>query len=334
MSDGLELYYNYEADTTAPGGILDASGNTRNGSGTEDNDFVSGTIDYTFASDVPAALTGSTKALDLSATTDFIVSDTPGYTGIGGTGDRTVATWIKVDPTDIGSTTLVEWGENANGNRWSFRINYSGQGLVGGIRTEVQGGFNITDGAVNDGEWHHVAAVLVDDGSPDVLEVLMYIDGVLQGSSGSGDEPIDTLATSNVVIGNSNKFVDVRQFTGLMDDTAIWSRALSAQEIADLAAGASILGGPALPGDTDADGDIDDTDLGTAFSNYTGPQPPGTGGKTAADGDTDGDGDIDDTDLGTIFSGYTGPLGPESVPEPGSLALIGLGGLMALRRRR
>ncbi|MFN3166680.1 MAG: PEP-CTERM sorting domain-containing protein [Phycisphaeraceae bacterium] len=94
-------------------------------------------------------------------------------------------------------------------------------------------------------------------------------------------------------------------------------------------------GGTAIPGDTDNDGDIDDSDLGTAFSNYTGPLAPGTGGKTAAQGDTDGDGDVDDSDLGTAFSGYTGPLGPAAVPEPTGLALVvGLGTLMIARRRR
>ncbi|MFN3168765.1 MAG: PEP-CTERM sorting domain-containing protein [Phycisphaeraceae bacterium] len=89
--------------------------------------------------------------------------------------------------------------------------------------------------------------------------------------------------------------------------------------------------GGGLPGDTDGDGDIDDTDLGTAFSNYTGPNGSG---KTAEQGDTDSDGDVDDSDLGTLFSAYTGPLGPAAVPEPASLTLIAIAAFALARRRR
>jgi hypothetical protein len=80
-------------------------------------------------------------------------------------------------------------------------------------------------------------------------------------------------------------------------------------------------------GDTDGDGDIDDADLGTAFSNYTGPAATGA---TPAQGDTDGDGDIDDADLGTLFAGYTGPLADATVPEPGSIALFAAMGSLAI----
>lgn len=89
---------------------------------------------------------------------------------------------------------------------------------------------------------------------------------------------------------------------------------------------------PAMSGDTDGDGDVDDSDLGSAFANYTGPVGS-AGGKSAADGDTDGDGDVDDSDLGTAFANYTGPLAAANVPEPATLSLLGFCGFLFTRRR-
>jgi hypothetical protein len=60
---------------------------------------------------------------------------------------------------------------------------------------------------------------------------------------------------------------------------------------------------------------------------------PGAGNKTAAQGDTDGDGDVDDADLGAAFAAYTGPIASATVPEPTSLALLGIGALAINTRK-
>lgn len=67
--------------------------------------------------------------------------------------------------------------------------------------------------------------------------------------------------------------------------------------------------------DTDGDGDIDNDDIRTAFDNFTGPLPPGTGGKTQSQGDTDGDGDVDNTDISTLFIFFTGPITPAPLTD-------------------
>ncbi|MFN3167584.1 MAG: sulfatase [Phycisphaeraceae bacterium] len=84
--------------------------------------------------------------------------------------------------------------------------------------------------------------------------------------------------------------------------------------ISELAANAGEtrwLTGVGVPGDTDGDDDVDDTDLANAFVHHTGPEGLGL---AVSQGDTDGDGDIDDADFATLFSAYTGPRRP---PIPG-----------------
>ncbi len=77
-------------------------------------------------------------------------------------------------------------------------------------------------------------------------------------------------------------------------------------------------------GDADADGSVDDNDLGTLLSAW------GTGTTWAA-GDFNADSAVDDNDLGTLLGNWTGSAA--AAPEPVSLVLLAIGGMGVLARR-
>ena len=93
-----------------------------------------------------------------------------------------------------------------------------------------------------------------------------------------------------------------------------------------------------MPGDVSNDGVIDQNDVG-AFANHF---EPGVGGKTLAQGDLNADGVADIADFGILAFNFGNAVGSVSastqataaVPEPGAIALWGLGVLTLMRRRR
>ncbi len=91
-----------------------------------------------------------------------------------------------------------------------------------------------------------------------------------------------------------------------------------------------VLGLPILLGDINGNGFVDEYDLSLLLANW-GNAPLGW-----TTGDFTGDGVADHVDLSVLLANWTGPppAGAVPVPEPASLALMGFGALVTLRRRR
>lgn len=146
-----------------------------------------------------------------------------GYKGVTGTAGRTCAAWIKTS--SLGQGDILDWGSTAAGTRWLFKIHH------GRLRVDVAGGYRQTTATVNDGQWHHVATTLLDDGSPNTTEIKLYIDGVEQTNCTGTAYAINTGNAMDVKIGIASS----TYFSGLIDDLRIYKAALSAADIAQLA---------------------------------------------------------------------------------------------------
>lgn len=165
-------------------------------------------------------------ALSFDGANDYV--RVHGYNGITGMASRTCAAWIKT--TKAGSQ-ILNWGSTQVGQKWTLRVNDDGT-----FRTEISNGYCYGTTSINDGAWHHVAVVLANDGSPDISEAVLYVDGVRESAGGVLSCPVNTSGANEVKIGvdisGINSF-----FAGLMDDVYIFNIALSEAQIKDLYTG-------------------------------------------------------------------------------------------------
>ncbi|MDH4238507.1 MAG: tail fiber domain-containing protein [Phycisphaerae bacterium] len=133
-------------------------------------------------------------------------------------GAITITTWIKVGAFDKLLQAIVTKGTawRLARNRGSNFLEFACTGTV-----YVKGAVN-----VNDGQWHHVAALY--DGS----KLSLYIDGIMDTSNDTSG-PI-SVNTEEVRIGSNSERPD-REWNGLIDDVRIYDRALSEAQISELA---------------------------------------------------------------------------------------------------
>lgn len=230
LQSGLELYYTF--DENIGDRVGDLSGNLRTARIYETPQFQDQEILWT---------TGRFGgAVDINGAYFLSV---PEYFGIGGKGARTISMWVNTLTPPSGTTALVAWGPNVTEQRWHFKFEAS----TSGIRTENQGGNIFGSIPVADGAWHHIVCVFPEGGET-LAAVDHYVDGVLDTvENGNTANPVNTVADPligpPVTVGGSPFNAGLRFSTSLIDDVRIYSRALTPEEIAALAAGEGVITG-------------------------------------------------------------------------------------------
>ena len=171
-----------------------------------------------FNSSIVLADSNSGQMLSLDGNGDYV--EVSNYAGVTGTSARTVEAWIR---TTAYKDAIVSWGIKSSGQKWIMRVDSNGY-----LRTEVADGHITGDVFIADGAWHHVAVSLDDDGSPNISEAKLYVDGVLNNTQSVSTQSIDTADTGTVQIGQDQHN---RYFAGDIDDVRIWDDVRSQAEI-------------------------------------------------------------------------------------------------------
>lgn len=202
-SDNLVAWWKFNNDSATY--ALDSSGSHHHGS------FVDN-----------ASVANSVLVTD--GTTDEVLIT--GYKGITGENSRSVSMWMNGDQTPL-DKALISWGTDSSGQKFIMRAQEA-NGTPSTLRVEVNGGYAVGSSNILDSNWHHVVMTLENDGSPNVNEVKLYVDGTEETLSASSSQSINTDSGEDVKIANDHSN---REFDGTIDDVRIYDRALTDAEI-------------------------------------------------------------------------------------------------------
>jgi hypothetical protein len=173
---------------------------------------------------MPVIGSGQSNGLNFDGINDYIQTT---YPGISGSSARTVEAWIRTtancDPNNGGSQKVIlDWGAGSpNGSRYTLNILWSNS-----IRLEVAGNGLSATIPINNGAWHHVAAVY--DPGNSLGSTLLYINGAL-AAQGNLTVAVNTATTVALRIGC--RVDGLNYFLGDIDEVRIWNTARSASQI-------------------------------------------------------------------------------------------------------
>ncbi|MCB0524017.1 MAG: HYR domain-containing protein [Saprospiraceae bacterium] len=162
-------------------------------------------------------------------------------------GDFTISAWVKVNAyTQWAGILDVNWAYSSYGPGYTsgiffgFKDNVPAMIFMDNNHANSGGeaeNLLVSDTGFSTGEWHHVATVR--DATAGMSYI--YIDGALSGSMATSTDPVDydsgSYDDNSVNIGHFRRTgYSTDALNGSLDQVGIWDRALSASELASLAA--------------------------------------------------------------------------------------------------
>lgn len=102
-----------------------------------------------------------------------------------GSNARTVAFWVRV-PQDAAPGQQAEIAGFGHKKNSPLRVAWNTapeHGLLGALRTELDGSALVGSTSLRDGQWHHVAVMIVGGKKSGRIELKQYVDGRLEGST-------------------------------------------------------------------------------------------------------------------------------------------------------
>ncbi len=210
---GNVLYWSFDSSADSAGVAQDQSGNNGNGAISGSPAQVTGKLNQALV------FNGVNTSVTMNAFSD---EATAFYNSI------TLAAWINTTNTSRVEAIVSKYSAGGSGAGYIFRTDQNGflEMIFGGSDVTTATVTAIDTTKINDGNWHHVAAV-VNIGQ----NVQFYVDGNLSSTA-----PIKTIGNgdswSNLVVG-VNPWTDAgNYFTGDIDEVRVYNRALSAAEVA------------------------------------------------------------------------------------------------------
>ncbi len=144
-------------------------------------------------------------------------------------GDLSLSLWVKTTNSTRAEALISRYSASGSGSGYLLRTNAGGTvELLLGVANVAGGSSLATDVTkINDGNWHHVAAVIHLG-----TTVTFYVDGAL--SSNVAINSTAATADSFFQLGVNSWVPYGNYFTGTMDEVRIYNRALSASDVASL----------------------------------------------------------------------------------------------------